>query len=315
MSSTVGLLRGAYHFTTDRTPGGLPSVQPKSRHANLWQQNSLPLVTRVKADPAKLEASIFKSLQLLGGLGKLAARGDTIMVKPNFNSPDPYPGSTDLGFLRVVLQLLLQTGAEVIVGESSGGIWRPTRNVLAKLGVPELLASMGVELVVFEDRPKDWLRVEIGGDYLKRAVVPRSAYEATRLVYLPCMKTHNLARFSLSLKLGVGLLHPGERRSLHFRNLEQKVAEINLVRQPDLIIMDGRKAFVTGGPDKGQVEEPGIIMASGDMVAIDIEALKILLSYEARNRLMPNPWDSPQIIAALRHQLGAGEGRYLVLDG
>jgi hypothetical protein len=104
------------------------------------------------------------------------------------------------------------------------------------------------------------------------------------------------------------------RRYLHRGNLERKAAEINLVWQPDLIIMDGRKAFVTRGPDKGETVEPGVIMASGDMVAIDVEALKILDSYQARNRLLPNPWESPQIVTALRHGLGAGEGAYRLVE-
>jgi hypothetical protein len=77
--------------------------------------------------------------------------------------------------------------------------------------------------------------------------------------------------------------------------------------QPDLVIVDGRKAFVSGGPNKGELVEPGIIMASGDLVAIDIEALKILGSYKANNRLPPNPCDSPQIVTAIRHGLGSRE--------
>ena len=312
MSGIMDSLRGIYHFMTDMTPPGLTTVPPRRRRPVIWQQDDRPLVSRLQAEP-DLEASIARSLGLLGGLGKLATAGETIMVKPNFNSPDPYPGSTDLDFLSAVVRLLLQTGARVVVGESSGGIWRPTRNTLARLGVPELLSGLGVELIAFEDSPRDWVEVEIPGDYLKKATVPRSAYEASKLVYLPCLKTHNLARFSLSLKLAVGLLHPGQRRSLHWKNLEQKAAEINLALQPDLVIMDGRKAFVTGGPAKGKLVEPGVILASGDMVATDVEALEILLSYGARNRLLPDPWASPQIVTALRHGLGSGKGGYRVI--
>jgi hypothetical protein len=44
-------------------------------------------------------------------------------------------------------------------------------------------------------------------------------------------------------------------------------------------------------------------------VAIDVEALKILGSYKAKNRLLSNPCDSPQIVTALRHGLGSGEYR------
>ena len=48
-------------------------------------------------------------------------------------------------------------------------------------------------------------------------------------------------------------------------------------------------------------------MASGDLVAIDVEALKIIGSYGAKNRLFPNHYDSPQIVTALRHGLGSKE--------
>ena len=236
------------------------------------------------------------------------------MVKPNFNSADPFPGSTDLGFFRAVLELLMDAGAEVIVGESAGGRWRPTANTVAKLGVPDLLQEMGMEFVCFDVGEAEYVEVPIGGDFLKSATVPKVMYEADRLVYLPCIKTHKHARFTMSLKLSVGFLHPGERLALHMGNLEQKSAEINLVWQPDLIAMDGRKAFVSGGPDKGELVEPGVIMASGDMVAIDVEALKVLKSYPADNRLDGDPYDLPQIATALKHGLSAAGGAYEVVE-
>jgi uncharacterized protein (DUF362 family) len=314
MANVVDSIQGIYHFLADRTPSALDAVPSKPRRHNIWRQDGVPLVSKVK-DNGDVGASVSRSLDLIGGVGKLAGKGDTIMVKPNFNSPDPPPGSTDLDFLRVVLELLLQTGAKVVVGESSGGMWRPTRKTLEKLGVPELLSGMGVELIAFDDHPRDWIEIDTGGDYLKTAIMPRSAYEATKLVYLPCLKTHQIGRFTMSLKLGMGLVHPGQRRAIHMGNLEQKAVEINLAWQPDLIIMDGRRAFVSGGPDKGDLVQPEIIMASGDMVAIDVEGLKVLLSYRAKNRLPENPWDSPQIVTALRHRLGSKEGEYRLLSG
>ncbi|MBM4443925.1 MAG: DUF362 domain-containing protein [Chloroflexi bacterium] len=312
MAAFVDTAEGIFHFLADRVPSGLPTVPPRPRSANLWHQDGLPIVSKVTAN-GNVEASVIRCLDLLGGLSRLASAGDTIMVKPNLNSPDPFPGSTDLGFLKTVLSLLLQTRAKVIVGESSGGMWRPTRKTMAKAGLQASLAGMGVGLIAFDDHPRDWVHIDIEGDHLRKVTMPRSAYEATKLIYLPCLKTHNLARFSMSLKLAMGLVHPGERLAMHLSHLEQKVVEINLAWQPDLVIIDGRKVFISGGPDKGEVAEPNVILASGDMVAADVEALKVLLSYKARNKLMPNPWGSPQIVTALRHRLGAGEGEYRLL--
>ena len=302
---------GLYHFIWDRTPRNIPLVEPQPRAVNHWSKDGRALVAKATAT-GDLRSSVERAIGLLGKLGQLISPVDRVLVKPNFNSPDPFPGSTDLDFLQVVLELLLELGAKVTVGESSGGIWRPTKKVMQKLNAFELTRRLGVELVAFEEQD-DWVRVNIRGDYLGSVTVPRIAYEADKLIYLPCMKTHNLARFSGALKLAVGLMHPGERRALHARHLEEKVAEISLFRQPDLIIMDGRKAFVSGGPDKGELVEPGILLASGDLVATDVEAMKVLLTYKARNKLLADPWRSPQIVTASRHNLGA-VGNYLVVS-
>jgi uncharacterized protein (DUF362 family) len=313
MAGLVDKVVGVYHFLSDRAPKNIPLVDPKPRTVNPWCSNGQVLVAKAIAGE-DVRASVDRVIALLGHLGQAIERGDRVLVKPNFNSADPYPGSTDLVFLRAVLEILLEAGARVTVGESSGGVWRPTRNILQKLGMFDLMRDLGVELVAFEDRADDWVRIKIDGDYLGAVSMPRSAYEADKIVYLPCMKTHSIARFSGALKLAVGFMHPGERRALHARHLEQKVAEISMCWQPDLIVMDGRKAFVSGGPDKGQVAEPGLMLASGDLVAIDAEAMKVLLSYEGKNKLVADPWQSPQIVTALKHGLGVGEGGYILVE-
>ncbi|MBE0481707.1 MAG: DUF362 domain-containing protein, partial [Dehalococcoidia bacterium] len=259
-----------------------------------------------------LRASLETAISLLGPLSAVVAKGDRVLVKPNFNSPDPFPASSDLGFIRAVVEVLLDAGARVVIGESSGGVWRPTRKVFEIAGIYGLANELGVGLIPFEDRA-DWVRVRINGEYLKTVTMPASAYEADRLVYLPCMKTHYLGRFSGAMKLAFGFVHPGERRGFHMGHLEEKLAEVNLCWQPDLVITDGRKAFVTGGPSSGDVVEPGIVLASGDQVAIDVEAVRVLLSYGARNRLTDDPCEMGQIAEAAKHSLGSATG-YLLME-
>jgi uncharacterized protein (DUF362 family) len=313
MTDSIDKLIGVYHFLTDRAPRDIPLVDPRPRPANPWLRNGQALVAKVKTS-GDSRADIERAIALLGSLEQIIDRGDRVLLKPNFNSQDPYPGSTDLVFLRTVVELLLEAGAKVTIGESSGGIWKPTRKVFRKVGVFELARDLGVELIAFDDKPDDWARVKINGDYLSSVSIPRSAYEADKLVYLPLMKTHIRGRFSGALKLAVGFMHPGELRALHARHLEQKIAEISLCWQPNLIIMDGRKTFVSGGPDKGQLEKPEIVLASGDLVAIDVEAIKVLLVYKANNKLVADPWQLPQVMTALRHGLGTGKNRYIVVE-
>jgi len=313
MADFIDKIVGVYHFLTDRAPGDIPLVDPRPRPANPWLRNGQALVSKVKAG-GDVRAAIERVIALLGSLEQVIDRGDRVLLKPNFNSQDPYPGSTDLAFLRAVVELLLEAGAKVTIGESSGGIWKPTRKVFRKVGMLELARDLGVELVAFDDKPDDWVRVKINGDYLSSVSMPRSAYEADKIIYLPLMKTHIRGRFSGALKLAVGFMHPGELRALHARHLERKIAEISLCWQPNLIIMDGRKAFVSGGPDKGQLEKPEVVLASGDLVAIDVEAIKVLLAYEANNKLVADPWQLPQVMTALKRSLGTGKNRYIVVE-
>ena len=302
---------GVYHFLFDRVPSDLPEVPPRPRRRNPWLKEGRPVVVKIPAGD-DIRLSLNRAVTLLGPLTDTIGRGDKVLLKPNFNSADPPPASTALDFFKAVLEMLLDLGARVTVGESSGGIWRPTRKVFHSLGLYQLTRSLGVELLDFDSDYPHWLKVKIEGDYLPTVVMPRAAYEADRLVYLPCLKTHFLARYSGALKLAFGFVHPGDRRDFHIRYREEKLAEINLAWQPDLILMDGRKAFVTGGPQRGQVVEPGLILASGDPVAIDVEAVKILLSYQAKNKLLPDPWQHPQIQTALKHRLGSPEPPFLI---
>jgi uncharacterized protein (DUF362 family) len=313
MAALFDRIVGVYHFLGDRVPRDIPLVEPKPRKSNPWLRDSQPIVAKVKAK-GDIRRPIEQAVALLGNLGQAIGKDDRVLVKPNFNSPDAFPAATDLAFLQAVIELILEAGAKVTIGEGAGAVWRPTRKVFNQRGVPELARRLGVELIAFDDIPSDWVQININGDYLSKVIMPRSAYEADKMVYLPCMKTHVLSAFSGATKLVFGFVAPGQRRSFHRGHLQEKLADVTLCWQPDVIIMDGRKAFVTGGPHSGQLVEPDLVLASGDFVAIDVEAMKVLLAYHARNKLPVDPWRLPQIATALKHGLGPREGKYVVAE-
>ena len=94
------------------------------------------------------------------------------------------------------------------------------------------------------------------------------------------IKTHRSASYSISLKNFIGILHPRNRPSLYgARKWEEIIAEINLAVHPQLIIADGTKSMVSGGPWRGEEAKTGLIMASGDRVAIDAAGLALIKSY------------------------------------
>jgi len=252
-----------------------------------------------------LKDSIKKAVNLIGGFAKVIEKGDTVIVKPNFNTNDTFPGSSDPSFVKCVIELLYDAGAKKVILAESSCFHTNSRKMMSSI-IP-IAQKAGAEVVIV-DEINDWHAVEVNGKNMKKLNVARIYSEKpkkTKFVWLPCMKTHKQARFTLSLKLPMGMLKGTDRMKMHVLGLQTRIADLNLaVVAPDLIIMDGRKCFITGGPCKGDVREPSLIMASGDRIAIDVEAVKVIQEFEGNSLGLRSPWDFTQIRNAVANKIG-----------
>jgi len=256
--------------------------------------NQKSLVSKVPYQ-GDVSFSIGKALDLLGGWKKFIQEGDVVLIKPNFNTADPFPASTDLEFLKAVVELVYNCGVKIVMIGDSSTMSLNTRKVMEELGVFDLeKMERPPRIYVFEERK--WIKKEIpGAKYLKKVSLTEYLDRADKLILLPCLKTHSWAQFTGSLKLSVGFMEPTQRIGLHIRHLQEKIAELNKLINPDLIIMDARKCFINKGPAEGEVREPGLILASKDRVAIDVEGIKIIQSSEGNSLKNIDPWELPQI--------------------
>lgn len=279
--------------------------------ANAFVENGKALISKIKATN-DVKGDILRSVNLIGGFEKAIEKGDEVLLKPNYNSADPPPASSDPEFLRALVELLYAHGAgKVVVGESSMQA-TSTRKVMGKAGTLEALRDSGADVVFFDE--EKWVKVNVGGKYLKTVSLPEKALQADKLVYCCCMKTHFRADFSLSLKLVFGFAKGSERLAFHLSHLKEKLVDLNLVVHPSLIVMDGRKCFITGGPLNGEVREPNVALASGDRIAVDVESIKIIESFEGA-KLKDNPWGYTQIRHAVELGLGVkNEQEYKVVQ-
>jgi uncharacterized protein (DUF362 family) len=277
---------------------------------NPFVKDGKVLVSKIKTgeDPKQ---DILKAVDAIGGFGKIISEGDRVLVKPNYNSADQPLASTEPQFLKAIVELLFEHGAgKVVVGESS---WQAlkTRKALEKTGTLAVLEGTGAEVAFFDEG--DFVKVDVGGEYLKHVSLAEAAMNVDKVVYSCCMKTHFRADFSLSLKLAFGFTKKSERMEFHLRHLKEKLVDLNLVVHPNLIIMDGRTCFITGGPFSGEVRNPGIVLASGDRVAIDVEAVKVIAGFEGSN-LTNDSWSYTQIQRATALGLGVkSEQEYSVV--
>ena len=221
--------------------------------------------------------------------------GKEVALKANYNSADPFPASTHLDTLRAIVEALKGVGASgITLAERSG--MGDTEEVLEQMGVLALSRELGFKAVVLNDVGKeDWLKVERGGTHWARGFyMAKVFHDADKVVQTCCIKTHRFGgNFTLSLKNSVGLVAkrlPGGMYDymweLHTSPYQrQMIAEINGNYNVDFVLMDGIKAFTTGGPERGTLVEPNLLLASRDRVAIDAIGVAILKMYGAKGKV------------------------------
>ena len=221
--------------------------------------------------------------------------GNDLAIKANFNSADPFPASTHIETLKQVIKNLNEKGIyDITMAERSG--MGNTENVLQKMGVFDLAEKMGFKVIVLDkiDR-EEWVKIENDGNHwLRGFYLPKLFMEASGIVQTCCLKTHRFGgHFTLSLKNSVGLVSkrlPGGiynfMAELHMSpNQRKMIAEINKYYKVDMVLMDGIKAFISKGPETGEVVEPNLLLASNDRVAIDAVGVAILRNYGTKTNI------------------------------
>ncbi|MEB3336154.1 MAG: DUF362 domain-containing protein [Leptolyngbyaceae bacterium] len=254
-----------------------------------------------------------KALELLQPQG---IEGQTVFLKPNYNTADPAPAATDTGLLEALVQELQNAKAgQITIGDRAG--MANTRQAMTTKGVFQLADRYGLQTIVLDELPAEgWQYFPAQGTHwVQGFAVARPILNAGAVVNTCCLKTHRFGgHFTLSLKNTVGMVAkyvPGDRynymNELHSSPHQRlMIAEINKVYQPALVLLDGVEALVNGGPDTGKKVKSGVILAGTDRVAVDVVAigiLRLLGTTEAVSR--GSVWQLEQIRRAVELGLGA----------
>jgi uncharacterized protein (DUF362 family) len=223
-------------------------------------------------------------------LGVNPAAGKRVLLKPNYNSADPAPGSTETPMLRELIVMLNEMGAGAITVADRSGMGN-TAAVMRSKGLPELADELGFELVALDTLSEaDFVAINDENYHWPHGfAIPRMLLEAECVIQTCCLKTHRHGgHFTMSLKNSVGLV-PGTpsgsgfvgahnyMRDLHGSPHQRlMIAEINAAYAPALVVMDGVEAFVQGGPATGTRAQTEVMLASTDRVAIDAVGVALL---------------------------------------
>ncbi len=235
-------------------------------------------------DPKTTREKIERSLEILGGIEKFVGKDDTVLLKPNLLSPvKPETGIiTNPVIIDTIIDLIKETGAEVKVGESSGGMTTNTsltKQSFVKSGLKQVCEDQEVELINFDKVESKTIKV---GDEKKRIPFPKPLLESDVIISVPKIKTHSLTLFTGSIKNLYGCIPGGKKAEFHKthpnpREFSKLIVDIFEFLDPDLAIMDGVEGLEGNGPgERGEKFHLGCLLASSDLVALDTLAASYL---------------------------------------
>ena len=286
----------------------VPSQQPSKQPVSGSQVGKVALI--VGNDRKNLIPAIID----LFGFG--LQPGLDVFIKPNFNSADPFPGSTHIDTLRALVLKLKDLGAgPLTVGDRSG--MAATRLVMESLGVFGLSKELDFDAMVLDELTADyWRMMTLPGMHWEEGFpMPVPCLLSGALVQTCCLKTHRYGgHFTMSLKNSVGMVANQliGRRHNYMNELhgspDQRlmIAEINAAYTPALVLLDGLEAFVNGGPDQGSIVTPNVMLAGTDRIAIDAVGVAILRKFGTTSEVMEGPiFELEQIARAVELGLGA----------
>ncbi len=229
-------------------------------------------IARTSTDPEVLTRT---ALDGLGGMARFVTRGDVVAIKPNigWDRTPVQAANTNPLVVAALVRMALDAGAKrVIVTDSScneasrsfqrSGIWRAAHDAGAEVILPA------------EHR---FRTIRLDGEVLDEWPVFRPVVDADKIINVPVVKHHKLAKLTGAMKNWYGLLG-GRRNRLH-QNIDVSIADLATFLQPTLTVVDATVVLMRNGPQGGNIADTKAVhqvVATLDQVAADAYASELI---------------------------------------
>jgi uncharacterized protein (DUF362 family) len=233
------------------------------------------IVTISGSDPF---GSMQKLLRPLGGIGNFVKTGQSVGIL--VNSPWKNAGYfTNPDVALAIASLALQAGAREIVcfKPVPNGYWERSVHYSEHEGMISRFLYGG-----------DRVEAEIPqGISLKKAEIFKIFNDVDVYISLPVAKHHNGTIFSGNLKGLMGVSSSATNRHMHSPDgtytydnheyLAQCIADLNLIRKPDLCVVDAIECALENGPaGPGATVKPNKLLAGTDPLALDVYSAELI---------------------------------------
>jgi len=228
------------------------------------EDRTKPVISVVKGK--NIELAVKKAVDLVGGMSSKVKKWDRVIIKVSLDEAKPSGSGlvTNVDVVRAIVKMVKEAGARRIT-VADGSLKTNTWKAFEAAGYNKMAREEGV---VLKDLDSDiiwraWLPEGI--DKYKKYSVATVVLNCEVFINVPVMKPDDTASPSLSLKNLLGIMCDkwGKRRLPKGDKLDELIVDMNLIRQSDLIVIDG-------------TDQDNTIIAGNDPVAADSVALRIL---------------------------------------
>jgi len=225
-------------------------------------------IVRVEED---IEASILKSIDLLGGLN--VKKDDRVVVKPNVCHPKNIDNmiTTDPQVLEAVLNIVKKKAENVIVVESDSRSGTAYDKV-TRSGIMDMIQKCGVEFLnLSEDETEEH---KVAGLSLQ---IPKTVLDADFFINMPKMKTSSMKQIfvTIAMKNMFGVLANKKKYKLHKALVDVLVFLSRTIRQ-DLTIVDGIVGMQGLGPDRGSPVNMNLIVSGLNPITTEAACCQVM---------------------------------------
>ena len=251
-----------------------------------------------------------------GGLDFLSA-GQSVFIKVNLNSGIPFPYTSSAATIEALVDTLFARGAGRVICGDRSFYGANSANAAVSSGIQAAAEGAGAEWMVFDENDSgfEWIQIPQAeaADWNGGFRIPAIFSQVDHIVHLPVLKTHFIAHYTMTVKLGFGSVHAGDRQvnlnqhQVSGGRLWRQIAQVGASYTPTLHVLDAQRPVITEGPNSGDtVDGYGLVFTSADPIATDATGLAVLGVVESPETQITSygVWDQPQMAACVAAGLG-----------
>lgn len=222
-----------------------------------------------------------KIIEKIGGMGKFVSQGQKVglLVNSDFEIPGAY---VNPDIVLAVVKAVQDAGAGEIscIQNIKKEYWERSSYHAEFADIISKIKNNETNSFPAKYDPESFVKIDKieGSKCLEEVEVTKAVLDCDVLINIPIAKHHALTLYTGALKNMMGVctrnscvffhLGSGKRNDPDF--LGQSIADINLLRYPDLIIADATQFITTNGPvGPGEMKVHDKIVAGTDLVAMD----------------------------------------------